>query len=72
MALRHGTEEIMHLRYMLRCLGVPVTQPSNLFGDNLSVIQNAANIDAEIKKKHVSISFHTVCEAIATGIIGLR
>ena len=25
MALRHGTEEIIHLRYILRCLGKPVT-----------------------------------------------
>ena len=69
MALRHGVEEIMHLRYMLRCLGVPVTKPSNLFGDNLGVIQNATNVDAEMKKKHVSISFHAVGEAIAAGIL---
>ena len=69
MALRHGTEEIIHLRYILRCLGIPVTRPSTLFGDNLGVIQNATNVDAELKKKHVSISFHAVCEAIAAGIL---
>ena len=69
MALRHGAEEIIHLRYMLQCLGVPVTQPSNLFGDNLGVIQNASNVDAELKKKHVSISFHVVREAIAARIM---
>ena len=69
MALRHATEEIMHLCYMMRCLGLPVTRPSYLYGDNLGVIQNAANKDAEIKKKHVSISFHFVREAIAAGII---
>ena len=59
----------MHIRYILRYLGVPVTKPSNLFGDNLGVIQNATNVDAELKKKHVSISFHAVREAIAAGIL---
>ena len=37
-------------------------------GDNLGVIQNAANVDADLKKKHVAISFHSVREAIAAGI----
>ena len=69
MALRHATEEILHLRYMMRCLGLPVTKPSALYGDNLGVIQNASNKDAEIRKKHVSISFHFVREAIASGAL---
>ena len=64
MALRHGTEEIMHIRYMLCCLGVPVTKPSNIFGDNLGIIQNATNVDAEL-----TISLHAVREAIAAGIL---
>ena len=69
MTLRHRAEEIIHLRYMLCCLGTPVTKPSNLFGDNLGVIQNAINVDAELKKKHVSIPFYAVCKAIAAGIL---
>ena len=58
---------------MLRCLGIPIaadgSQPTRIFGDNLSVILNSTVADAEIKKKHVSISFHVVREAIAAGII---
>lgn len=72
MALRTATEEAISLRYMLRCLGVPVpndgTCPTRLFGDNLSVIQNASNPEADLKKKHVALSFHFVREAIAAGI----
>ena len=59
----------MNMRYMLRCLGIPVQSPSYLLGDNLGVIQNANNPEADIKKKHVAISFHVVREAIAAGII---
>ena len=73
MALCTATEEAIALCYMLRCLGVPIpndgTMPTNLFGDNLSVIQSATNPEADIKKKHVALSFHFVREAIAVGIV---
>lgn len=69
MALRQATEEAMSIRYMLQSLGIPVTEPTRILGDNMSVIQNATNPDAEIKKKHVTISFHVVREAIAAGFI---
>jgi hypothetical protein len=50
---------------MLRCLGLVVDQPTKLFGDNLAVIQNASFPDADLKKKHVAISFHLVRESVA-------
>ena len=53
MALRMGTEERINMRYIIRCLGVWVNFPWHLFGDNLGVIQNALNPEADIKKKHV-------------------
>ena len=72
-ALRTATEEAISLRYMLRCLGCNVPSdgscPTRLFGDNLSVILNAQNPEADLSKKHVAISFHMVREAIAAGII---
>ena len=72
-ALRTATEEAISLRYMLRCLGCNVPTdgscPTKIFGDNLSVIQSAANPAADISKKHVAISFHTVREAIAARIV---
>ena len=33
------------------------------------MIQNAQNPEADLKKKHVALSFHSVREAIAAGII---
>ena len=73
MALCTATEEAIDLRYMLCCLGIPIpndgTMPTNLFGNNLSVIQNATNPEADIKKNQVDLSFHFVCEAIAAGIV---
>ena len=50
-------------------MGVPVTTPTNLFRDNLGVIQNATIPDSDLKKKHVAISYHYVRKAIAAKII---
>jgi hypothetical protein len=59
-------EEAISIRYMLRCLGVPVTKPTNFYGDNFGIIQSATIPDGELKKKHVAIcTTGYVCEAIA-------
>ena len=69
MAMRAGVEEAISIRYMLRSLGVPVTDPTFMFGDNMSVINTARLVDGELKKKHVAISYHLVREAVAGKII---
>ena len=70
-AMRVAVEEAISLRYMLRCLGIPVPRhkPTNLYGDNWSIIQSASIPDSELKKKHVAISYHYVREAIAAQIV---
>ena len=69
MAMHHAVEEVVALRYMLICLGVNVDTASAVYGDNLGVIQNATIKDSLLKKKHVAISYHKLCEAVAAGII---
>jgi hypothetical protein len=68
-AMRTAVEEAISLRYMLRCLGVPVTAPTNLYGDNFGVIQSATIPEGELKKKHIAISYHYVREAIAAKVV---
>jgi hypothetical protein len=67
--MRTATEETIAVRYMLRCLGVKVTHPTYLFGDNLGVVQNVTMKDSLLKKKHVAISYHKVRESAAAGIV---
>jgi hypothetical protein len=67
--MRAAVEEAISIRYMLRCLGIPVEEPTNLVGDNLGVIQSASILESDIKKKHVAISYHCVREAVAAGIV---
>jgi hypothetical protein len=68
-AMRLATEEIMTMRYMLRSLGIKVSNPSSLSGDNAGVISNTTNPDATLKKKHIALSFHSVRENVSAGVV---
>ena len=69
MAGRTAAEEAVALRYTLRALGIPIEQPTNLNGDNLGMLQSIQLPDAQMKKKHIAISFHLVRESVAAGIV---
>jgi hypothetical protein len=45
------------MRYMLRSLGIKVSHPSHLSGDNAGIISNTTNPDATSKKKHIALIF---------------
>ena len=68
-AMRSAVEEAIALRYMLRCLGIPVTKPTMLFGDNQSSLKSAQRADGVLNKKRVAISYHFVREAVAAKIV---
>ena len=68
-AMRQAVEEAISLCYMLCCLGIPVTNPMNLYGDNFGSIQSASIPDSDLKKKHVAISYHFDRESIAAKIV---
>ena len=67
-AMKSAVEETITIRYMLRCLGVKVTAPTVILGDNKGVIQNSAIDNSLLKKKHVAIAYHKTREAAASGI----
>ena len=68
-ALRIATELVESLRYKLRMFGVPIEGPARLFCDNESVVKSSSVPESRLKKKHCSIAYHRVREAIAAGIL---
>jgi hypothetical protein len=66
---RTATEQIMGNRAAFRYLGVSVTGPTYLFGDNRSVVDSATIPHSSLNKRHVALSFHRVREAIAANVI---
>jgi len=66
-AMKQGTEALRGLRYKLRMMGVPLSGPSFVYGDNMSVIHNTQRPESTLKKKSNSVCYHAVREAVAMG-----
>ena len=56
------------LRYKLHMMGIPVEGPSNIFCDNEAVVRNTTVPKSTLGKKHISICYHIVREAVAARI----
>jgi hypothetical protein len=48
-------------------MGVPVTGPSYIYGDNMSMIHNMLRPESTLKKKSNSICYHAIRELVAMG-----
>lgn len=66
-AMKQGMETLRGLRYKLRMMGVPLSGPSFIYGDNMSVIHNTQRPESTLKKKSNSICYHAVRESVAMG-----
>ena len=52
-AMKQGMECLRGLRYKLRMMGVAVSGPSYIYGDNMSVIHNTQRPESMLKKKQI-------------------
>jgi hypothetical protein len=68
-AAQVATDLAVKYRYALLMLGLEVDGPAMMFGNNKSVVINTSMPLSQLKKKHNSVAYHRVCEAIAAGII---
>ena len=66
-ALKHGIEALQGLRYKLRMMGIPISSPSYIYGDNMSVTHNSSKPESVLRKKSNSVCYHTVLESVAMG-----
>ena len=48
-------------------MGVGISGPSYIYGDNMSVIHNTQRPESMLKKKSNSICYHAVRESVAKG-----
>lgn len=66
-AMKIGVEVLRGIHYKLRMMGVPLSGPSYIYGDNMSVINNTQKPESTLKKKSNSICYHAIREAVAMG-----
>jgi hypothetical protein len=70
-ALRAVKDMMVALRYKLRMFGVvPIAGPAtNVFCDNNGVVKNTTISDSILTKKHNTINYHAIREALAAKIL---
>jgi len=66
-AMKIGIETVRGIRYKLRMMGVKLTGPTYVYGDNMSVIHNTQKPESTLKKKSNSICYHAIRESVAMG-----
>jgi hypothetical protein len=66
-AMKHGIKALRGLRYKLRMMGVPLSGPSYVYGDNKSQVTNSSRPESTLKKKSHSICYHAIRESVAMG-----
>jgi len=66
-AMKHSIETLRGLRYKLRMMGVPLTGPTFIYGDNKSQVTNSSRPESTLKKKCNSICYHAIRESVAMG-----
>jgi hypothetical protein len=72
-ALKACLEAIEHLRFKLRCFGIPMPkgEPTHVLCDNESVVKNTTNVESTLNKKHSSVAYHHCRWSVAAGVISL-
>jgi hypothetical protein len=59
-AMKHNIEKLRGLRYKLCMMGIPLTGPSFIYGNNKSQVTNLTKPESTLKKKCNSICYHAV------------
>ena len=64
-AMKQAADYIWGFRYKLRMFGIPIEEPSYMYGDNKSVLAGSKIPESTLKKKAQSIAFHFIREECA-------
>ena len=68
-AARLAKEKVQALFYKLRMMGIKIDGPAIMHIDNNSVVNSVSFPESKLKKKHLSVCYHAVREAIAANVI---
>ena len=65
--MKHGIETLRGMRYKIRMMGIPLSGPTYIYGDNKSQVTNSSRPELTLKKKCNSICYHAIHESVAMG-----
>ncbi len=58
--MKHKIKMLRGLRYKFCMMGIPVTGPRYIYGDNKSQVTNLSRLKLTLKKKCNSICYHVI------------
>jgi hypothetical protein len=64
-AMKHGINTLRGLRYKICMMGIPLSGPTYIYGNNKSQVTNASRSESTLKKKCNSIFYHAIYESVA-------
>ena len=71
MAMKSCLNAIEGLRFKLRMFGIPIEGPTHVYCDNERVVLNSSKVESTLDKKHNSVAYHYVRNAVAASIISV-
>ncbi len=66
-AMKHGIKTLRGIRYKIRMMGIPLSGPTYVHGDNKPQVTNSSRPESTLKKKYKSICYHVIRESVAMG-----
>jgi hypothetical protein len=65
--MKHGIKMLRGLRYKIRMMGIPLSRPTYIYGDNKSQVTNSSRPESTLKKRYTSSCYHAIRELVAMG-----
>ncbi len=65
--MKHGIKTLRGLRFKICMMGIPLSGPTYIYGDNKSQVTNSSRPESTLKKKCNSICYHAIHELVAMG-----
>jgi hypothetical protein len=66
-AMKHGIKALRGLRFKIHMMGIPLSGPTYIYGDNKSQVTNSSRPESTLKKRCNSICYHAIRESVAMG-----
>jgi hypothetical protein len=63
-AMKHRIKMLRGLRYKIRMMGIPLSGPTYIYGDNKSQVTNSSRPESTLNRK-CSICYHAIHESVA-------
>ena len=65
--MNQGIDALRGFRHKLRMIGILISSPSDIYGDNISAVHNTSRPESVLRKKNNSVCCHAVHESVAMG-----